>query len=53
MLSLWLLIAGGLTYVVGVAFYLWDRMLFQSAIWHMFVAVAAGLHFAAIAVSLA
>ena len=52
-LSLWLLIAGGLTYVVGVAFYLWDRMLFQSAIWHMFVAVAAGLHFAAIAVSLA
>jgi hemolysin III len=52
-LSLWLLVAGGATYVAGVAFYVWERLQFQNAIWHLFVAVAAGLHFAAIAVALA
>jgi hemolysin III len=52
-LSLWLLLAGGLTYVAGVGFYLWERLRFQTAIWHGFVAVAAGLHFAAVAVALA
>jgi hemolysin III len=51
--SLWLLLAGGLTYVAGVAFYIWERLRFQTAIWHGFVAVAAALHFAAIAVSVA
>ncbi len=49
--SLWLLVAGGLTYVAGVAFYLWERLRFQTAIWHGFVAVAAGLHFTAIAMA--
>ena len=51
--SLWLLVAGGLTYVAGVAFYVWERLRFQNAIWHGFVAVAAGLHFAAVAVAVA
>lgn len=51
--SLWLLAAGGLTYVAGVAFYVWERLRFQNAIWHGFVAVAAGLHFAAVAVAVA
>ncbi|MGA0540186.1 PAQR family membrane homeostasis protein TrhA [Neotabrizicola sp. VNH66] len=51
--SVWLLVAGGVTYVAGVAFYVWERLRFQNAIWHLFVAVAAGLHFAAIAVSVA
>lgn len=51
--SIWLLVAGGVTYVAGVAFYVWERLRFQNAIWHLFVAVAAGLHFAAIAVSVA
>jgi hemolysin III len=51
--SLWLLVAGGATYVAGVAFYVWERLPFQNAIWHVFVAVAAGLHFAAIAVMVA
>ncbi len=49
--SLWLLVAGGMTYVAGVGFYIWHRLRFQNAIWHLFVAVASGLHFAAIAVS--
>lgn len=49
--ALWLLAAGGVTYVAGVGFYVWKRLKFQNAIWHGFVALAAGLHFAAIAVS--
>lgn len=49
--SLWLLVAGGLTYVAGVGFYVWNRLRFQNAIWHLFVALAAAMHFAAIAVS--
>ena len=52
-LSLWLIIAGGVTYVAGVAFHIWERLRFQQAIWHGFVAVAVGLHFAAIAVMIA
>lgn len=52
-LSLWLLGAGGVTYVTGVGFYVWERLRFQTAIWHLFVAVAAGLHFAAVAVAVA
>lgn len=51
--SLWLLAAGGLTYVAGVGFYVWKGLKFHNAIWHIFVAIAAGLHFAAIAVSVA
>ena len=47
--SLWLLVLGGVTYVVGVAFYRWHGLKFHNAIWHGFVALAAGLHFAAIA----
>jgi hemolysin III len=52
-LSLVLLGVGGLIYVAGVGFYVWERLPFQNAIWHGFVAVAAGLHFAAIAVMVA
>lgn len=51
--SLWLIVAGGVTYVAGVAFHVWEQLRFQTAIWHGFVAVAAGLHFAAVAVALA
>jgi hemolysin III len=51
--SLWLLATGGMTYVAGVGFYLWERLRFQTAIWHGFVAVAAGLHFAAVAIAVA
>ena len=51
--SLWLIVAGGATYVAGVGFYMWERLRFQNAIWHGFVAVAAGLHFAAVAVAVA
>ena len=39
---------GGAFYVTGVIFYLWKNLKFQNAIWHGFVVVAAGCHFAAI-----
>ena len=49
--ALWLIVGGGLTYVAGVGFYKWHRLTFHNAIWHLCVAIAAGLHFAAIALS--
>jgi hemolysin III len=45
----WLLIAGGIVYSAGVAFYLIERIPYHKAIWHAFVLVAAVLHFSAIA----
>ena len=44
-----LVAVGGLLYSVGVLFYVWHRLKFQNAIWHGFVAGAAGCHYAAIA----
>ena len=52
----WLIIAGGIVYSLGVIFHSWRRLQFQNAIWHAFVLVAAGIHFLAVwrsAVSLA
>jgi hemolysin III len=45
----WLLVAGGLVYSAGVAFYVIERIPYHKAIWHAFVLVAAVLHFSAIA----
>ncbi|MGL4976043.1 MAG: PAQR family membrane homeostasis protein TrhA, partial [Bosea sp. (in: a-proteobacteria)] len=39
---------GGAFYATGVIFYLWKSLKFQNAIWHSFVVIAAGCHFAAI-----
>jgi hemolysin III len=52
-LTLALVGIGGLTYVAGVAFYKWHSLLFHNAIWHGFVAVAAGLHFSGVAYAVA
>jgi hemolysin III len=35
--GIWLLLAGGLCYSVGVIFYHWHRMRYHHAVWHMFV----------------
>lgn len=40
----WLL-AGGLFYTLGVAFYMWDRLRFGHAIWHLFVLGGSICHF--------
>ncbi|HUO89248.1 MAG TPA: hemolysin III family protein [Rhizomicrobium sp.] len=45
----WLLMAGGIVYSAGVAFYVIDRIPYHKAIWHGFVLVAAVLHFSAVA----
>jgi hemolysin III len=47
--TLYLLLAGGLLYVTGVAFYVWKTLRFNNVIWHSFVSAAAGCHYAAIA----
>jgi len=46
--TLWLIVAGGLLYSVGVVFNMWDRLRFQNAIWHCFVLVAASCHYGAV-----
>lgn len=46
--TLLLLAIGGLIYTAGVAFHVWERLPFQTAIWHVFVLAAAACHYAAI-----
>ncbi|NIA14681.1 MAG: hemolysin III family protein [Nitrospiraceae bacterium] len=36
---------GGLLYTLGVVFYLWERLPFNHAIWHLFVVGASTCHF--------
>lgn len=43
-----LLLAGGLTYSGGVVFYLWDRLRYHHAIWHLFVLGGSVLHYFAV-----
>lgn len=46
--TLTLIAAGGALYTLGVFFHTWERLRFQNALWHGFVLVAAGCHFAAV-----
>ncbi len=39
------LVAGGVTYTAGVAFYVWKRLPFGHAIWHLFVLGGSTCHF--------
>ncbi len=45
--GLWLLLAGGLCYTVGVVFYLWRRLRYHHAVWHTFVLGGSSCHFLA------
>ncbi len=47
-LGLWLLLAGGLSYTGGVGFYLWKKLPYHHAIWHLFVLLGSALHYLAI-----
>ena len=49
--ALWLLVAGGLLYTVGVVFHLMERMPYNNAVWHLLVLAAASCHFAAVSVA--
>ncbi|SMQ63426.1 hemolysin III [Devosia lucknowensis] len=42
--TLWLLLAGGITYSAGIVFHLWEKLKFQNALWHVFVVAGASLH---------
>lgn len=44
---LWLAL-GGLAYTGGVVFYLWDRLPFNHAVWHLFVLTGSACHFIAV-----
>jgi len=43
--GLLLLLAGGLCYSLGVIFYVWERLAYHHAIWHLFVLTGSVLHF--------
>ncbi|MGO1080085.1 PAQR family membrane homeostasis protein TrhA [Inquilinus sp. CA228] len=46
----WIL-AGGLAYTAGIAFYVWDRLPFNHMVWHLFVLAGSALHFAGIMIT--
>jgi hemolysin III len=43
--GLWLLLAGGLCYTIGVIFFLWHRLRYHHAVWHTFVLGGSTCHF--------
>lgn len=43
--GMWLLLAGGLSYTLGVVFYVWHGLPFNHAIWHLFVLGGTVLHY--------
>lgn len=46
--GLWLLFGGGICYTLGVPLYLWKRLPFNHALWHVFVLAGSILQFFAV-----
>jgi hemolysin III len=46
--GLWWLAAGGLFYTGGVGFFVWERLKYSHAIWHLFVLAGSVAHFCAV-----
>ena len=46
--GLYWLLAGGISYSLGVVFYLWNSLLYNHAIWHLFVLGGSICHFFAV-----
>lgn len=44
-ITLWFLLAGGLSYMVGVIFYLWEKLPFAHGIFHLFILGGSACHF--------
>ena len=42
--TMMLVLAGGVTYSLGIIFHLWEKLKFQNALWHVFVVSGASLH---------
>ena len=51
--SLIMLFAGGLAYSMGTVFYLWKRLPYHHAVWHLFVLAGSICHFFAVFGSIA
>jgi hemolysin III len=47
-MALWLVLAGGALYSLGVIFHSWRRLRFQNVIWHCFVLLGAACHYTAV-----
>jgi len=46
--GLWLLVAGGLCYTLGTAFYVMKQVRYMHAVWHLWVLAGSILHFLAV-----
>ena len=46
--GVWLLVAGGLAYTIGVIFYAMRNVRYMHAVWHLFVLTGSILHFLAV-----
>ncbi|HMM57239.1 MAG TPA: hemolysin III family protein [Rudaea sp.] len=46
--GVWLLFGGGVSYTLGVAFYVWRGLRYHHAIWHLFVLVGSVLQYLAV-----
>ena len=51
--SLIMLFAGGIAYSLGTVFYLWKRLPYHHAVWHVFVLAGSVCHFFAVFISIA
>jgi len=47
-----LIVAGGLMYTAGIIFYLWSRLPYHHAIWHLFVLSGSIMHYFAVFLSM-
>ncbi|MGZ9584673.1 PAQR family membrane homeostasis protein TrhA [Paenibacillus marinisediminis] len=43
--GLYMLLAGGICYTAGIVFFVWERLPYHHAIWHLFVLAGAALHY--------
>ena len=48
LLFAWLLLAGGVSYSVGIVFYRWETLRYHHAIWHLFVLAGSVFHYFAV-----
>ena len=46
--ALALLVAGGLSYTLGVVFFVWERLPYHHVVWHLFVLAGSTLHVLAV-----
>jgi hemolysin III len=46
--GVWLLVAGGFCYTGGAVFYLWRRLPFHHAVWHLWVMAGSTCHWCAV-----